>query len=140
MARPSRFSPSREGTEVVLVLDDESSIRSVIRKSLEPLGYQVIEAANGSEAVAMCDRREQPIDLLITDIVMPLMNGPELVERLARSWPGMRELFVSGDMDRSLVRQGIRAPGTAFLQKPFAPSAPVRRVRQLLDDPRDAAA
>jgi two-component system cell cycle sensor histidine kinase/response regulator CckA len=129
-----------EGNEVVLVVDDEDAIRRVIRDSLEPLGYRVIDAADGKEALAMCARREQPIDLLITDIVMPLMTGPQLVNRLTRRWPGVRVLFISGYMDRALVHQGMRAAGTAFLQKPFSPSVLARGVRKVLDEPREAAA
>jgi len=100
----------------------------------------VIEARDGVEATAICERADQPIDLVITDIVMPRMNGPELVQRLASLRPGVRVLFISGFADHALVHQGLRGPGTAFLQKPFTPDVLARNVRAVLEQPRRQAA
>src|SRR6185369_16590057 len=103
-------------------------------------GYAVLEAADGTEAVVICERQDQPIDLLITDVVMPLMSGPELVRRIAPVRPDLRVLIISGYADRALIHQGLREPGTAFLQKPFTAAVLARKARELLDHPRRAAA
>ena len=129
-----------EGNEVLLLVEDEDSIRRVMRESLELLGYLVLEARDGSQAITHCERRGQPIDLLITDVVMPLMSGPELVQHVQAVRPGLRALFVSGYADHALVHRGLRTAGRAFLQKPFTPDRLVRKVRELLDDPQRKAA
>jgi signal transduction histidine kinase len=124
-----------EGTETLLLVEDEDTIRRVMRESLELLGYLVLEAKDGSHAISHCERRGQPIDLLITDVVMPLMSGPELVQRVATVRPALRVLFISGYADHALVHRGLRAAGSAFLQKPFTPERLARKVRELLDEP-----
>ena len=128
------------GTETVLLVEDEDAIRHVIRQSLERCGYHVIEAADGLEAIRLCEQGHERVDLLLTDVVMPVMNGAELAHRLASIKTGFRTLFISGYTDRALVHQGLRNRGTAFLQKPFVPEVLTRKVRQVLDEPlRDAA-
>ncbi len=128
------------GTETILVVEDEESIRGVIRASLEVYGYRVLEAADGSEGITICERREQRIDLLMADVVMPLMGGPELVRRIGMVRPDLPVLLISGYTDRALTHQGLRESETAFLQKPFTPEALARKVREILDAPlRDAA-
>jgi two-component system cell cycle sensor histidine kinase/response regulator CckA len=129
------------GTETVLLVEDEEVIRRVLSQSLQGNGYSVLEAGDGSEAIAICERPNQQIDVLITDVVMPLVSGPELVQRVLSKRMGLRVLFISGYTDRALIHQGLRAPGTAFLQKPFTPDVLMRKVRELLDEPvRRAAA
>jgi CheY-like chemotaxis protein len=129
-----------EGTETLLLVEDEDTIRRVMRESLELLGYLVLEAKDGSHAITHCERRGQPIDLLITDVVMPLMSGPELVQRISTVRPGLRVLFVSGYADHALVHRGLRTAGSAFLQKPFTPERLARKVRELLDESQQKAA
>jgi PAS domain S-box-containing protein len=129
-----------DGAETVLVVEDEEPIRRVIGLSLALHGYRVLEATDGSEAIAICERGDPPIDLLLTDMVMPLMSGPELAQRVARVRPDLRVLFVSGYTDRALIHQGLRQPGTAFLQKPFTPETLARTVRKVLDEPEARAA
>jgi signal transduction histidine kinase/ActR/RegA family two-component response regulator len=128
------------GGERILLVEDEAAIRRMVRKSLELRGYSVVEAIDGSEAISIVERGTQPLQLLITDVVMPLMSGPELAQRMATMRPDLRVLFVSGYTDRALIHQGLRRPGTAFLQKPFTPDVLAQKVREILDQPlREAA-
>jgi signal transduction histidine kinase/ActR/RegA family two-component response regulator len=129
-----------EGNEVLLLVEDEDSIRRAMRESLELLGYLVLEAKDGSQAITYCERRGQPIDLIITDVVMPLMSGPEMVQRVIAVRPELRALFVSGYADHALVHRGLRTARSAFLQKPFTPERLARKVRELLDEPQRKAA
>ena len=118
-------------TETVLVVEDEEMIRRVVREGLERKGYRVLEAADGPAALALCGREDVPIDLMVTDVVMPWMSGPELARRVRPLRPGLRVIYVSGHADRAL--DGLAAGGAAFLQKPFTPEALARRVREVLD-------
>jgi signal transduction histidine kinase/ActR/RegA family two-component response regulator len=129
-----------EGTETVLVVEDEMSIRRLIGRSLRARGYRVLEANDGSEAIAHCERRSPRVDLLITDVVMPMMSGPELVQRVTAGCPGLKVLFISGYTDRALIHQGLRHDGSAFLQKPFTPETLARKVRELLGEAEAQAA
>ena len=131
---------SYEGRETVLLVEDDDAIRRVVLESLRMNGYTVLEAADGSQAIMICERREQPIDLLITDVVMPLMSGPELVRRVKAVRPDLPTLFISGYTDKALIHQGLREAGTVFLQKPFTPDVLVRKVREVLDGPQQRAA
>ena len=140
LERPSPAATRIEGTETILLVEDEEMIRRMLTQSLELLGYAVIEACDGSEAIAACEWRDRPVDLLITDVIMPLMNGPELVQRIAAIRPDLRVLFMSGYTDRALIHQGLRRSGTAFLQKPFTPEALARKIREILDEPLRQAA
>jgi len=137
--RPARLE-RRPGSETILLVEDEVTIRRVLGESLRLLGYTVLEAGDGSEAITVCERAEQSIHLLITDVVMPLMGGPELAERIARIRPDLQVLFVSGYTDHALVHQGLKRAGSAFLQKPFTPDLLARKIRELLDEPGRLAA
>ena len=142
-ARPLAAGDEAEscrGDETILLVEDDAMVRDALRVGLELNGYAVLEAADGTEAVVICERQDQPIDLLITDVVMPLMSGPELVRRIAPVRPDLRVLIISGYADRALIHQGLREPGTAFLQKPFTAAVLARKARELLDHPRRAAA
>jgi CheY-like chemotaxis protein len=125
------------GGETVLVVDDQAAVRSVVREILQPTGYLVLEAGSGEEAWRISAGQEGPIHLLLTDVMMPGMSGPELAWRLARRRPEMRVLYMSGDSDDALIRCGVVKQGTAFLQKPFTPSALAYKVREVLDAPRE---
>jgi YesN/AraC family two-component response regulator len=95
----------------------------------------VLEAANGGAALLICERREEPIHLLITDVVMPEMGGGELAKRLNQIRPEMKVLYMSGYTDSAIVHQGVLNKGANFIQKPFAPDALTRAVREVLDAP-----
>jgi DNA-binding response OmpR family regulator len=114
------------------MVEDDAGIRTVIRRVLEEQGYRVLGAATPQLALEVAARHEGPIHLLLTDVVMPEMTGAHLSERLLRERPGLPILFMSGYTDNAVVHQGRLDPDTDFLQKPFAPEALLRRVRQVL--------
>jgi PAS domain S-box-containing protein len=121
------------GTETVLLAEDEEMVRRLTREVLEIYGYRVLVAAGGGAALLICERHEGPIALLITDLVMPEMNGRELAARLASLRPEMKVLFMSGYTDASATGQGEFEDGSDFIQKPFTPVALARKVREVLD-------
>jgi signal transduction histidine kinase len=121
------------GAETVLVAEDEQMVRVLIRKVLEQAGYTVLLAASGEEALHLAERYDGPIHLLVSDVVMPGMNGRELMRRLVGRRPAVKVLYLSGYSDEAVERHGVLDPGTAFMQKPFTPAALARRVREVLD-------
>jgi signal transduction histidine kinase/CheY-like chemotaxis protein len=127
---PQAMAPAHA---TILVAEDDDAIRRVVREALEQRGYTVLEAGDGSEGLAQLQPGRPPVDLLITDVVMPRMGGADLVAEVERQRPDLPVLFVSGYTDRALVHQGWRRPGTAFLQKPFTLEALAAKVRQVLD-------
>jgi CheY-like chemotaxis protein len=131
-AEPQVAEPAG-GTEVVLLVEDEEGVRRLTRNLLERLGYRVLAAPGGAEALEAAAGHEGEIDLLITDVVMPQMSGPQVAEALVPLHPGMKVLFVSGYADDAVARHGVLGAGKAFLQKPFTAAALAERVRQVLD-------
>ena len=121
------------GSETVLLVEDEPGVRAVAREALESHGYRVIEAQHGVEALAVAAAHAGPIDLLVTDMVMPQMGGRELAQRLRALRPALRVLFMSGYTDDVILRRGASEAPPAFLQKPFAMGAFARKVRETLD-------
>jgi CheY-like chemotaxis protein len=121
------------GSETILLVEDEATLRSMVRRILESSGYQVLDARNGNEALLVCAKHSGPVHLLLTDVVMPGMGGPELAENLTASHPGMKVLFMSGYADDAIVHQGVLGPGMSYLQKPFTPEGIARKVREVLD-------
>ena len=121
------------GTETILLAEDEDSIRSVAQRILERAGYTVLTAKNGRDAGAAAEVYEGPIHLLITDMVMPIMNGKQLAERLRSTRPDMRVLFLSGYTDTVVARQGLMHNHAHFLQKPFSAETLARKIREILD-------
>ena len=120
--------------ETILLVEDDPSIRHLIRRVLEGHGYQLIEARNGHEALGLAADHRGPIDLLLTDVMMPRMDGFTLGERLVESHPETRVLFLSGQADQSLaVRGGLKEAGTAFLLKPFTHASLLQTIRAQLD-------
>jgi CheY-like chemotaxis protein len=110
---------SPRGSEVILLVEDEDGLRRLLRTFLEDSGYKVLEARHGSEGLALCGKRQEPIDLLLTDIVMPKMGGRELAEQAKPLHAEMKVLFMSGYTDDTLILEGIEVRDTTFLQKPF---------------------
>ncbi len=123
------------GREVVLVVEDEEGVRRLAEQMLAQLGYQALSAASGPEALAVAARHQAPIDLLLTDVVMPGMGGPAVAEALRPRHAGMRVLYMSGYADDAVLRHGILAQETALLQKPFSMAALAEKVRKVLDAP-----
>lgn len=121
------------GTETILLAEDDERVRGLVRAVLEGYGYRVLEAEDGDAALSVSERSADPIHLLLTDVVMPKMSGRELADRLARSRPEMRVLYVSGYTDEAVVHHGVLDADTPFLQKPFEPDALARKVREVLD-------
>jgi PAS domain S-box-containing protein len=116
----------------ILVVEDEAGIRALVRKILRRQGYQVLEAANGQDALALCRDNSQRVELLITDVLMPHMGGRELVERLQTQGHDMKVLYVSGYTDDTTIYSGELPAGTAFLQKPFTLGSLLDKVKEVL--------
>ena len=122
-----------QGTETILLVEDDEAVRSVTRRALLRFGYHVLSASRGLEALEMASSYKDTIDLLLTDIMMPGMNGVEVAAAVSRLRPGLLVFFMSGYADQDLVRQGLLEPGTHFLQKPFTPQELAERIRRILD-------
>jgi two-component system cell cycle sensor histidine kinase/response regulator CckA len=120
------------GTATVLLAEDEEMVRELARQVLEMCGYKVLTAANGSLALTVCEQHPEPIDLLITDVVMPVIGGRELSARLTEIRPEMKVLYMSGYTDDAIVHQGVLDEGTNFIQKPFSTHALARKVKEVL--------
>lgn len=129
----SGISIALRGSETILVAEDEQGVRSLTREVLEKYGYTVLEAANGEEALALAEGHDGPLDLLLSDVVMPRMGGPELAQALLQRRPSLRVLYMSGYTEHPMVRRGVVDSGVAFLQKPFTPTSLVSRVREVLE-------
>ena len=133
----SRFEhgdmPWPRGTETVLVVEDEDTVRLMIRQSLQLAGYSVLEANRGTEALQLAAQYSGPIHLLITDVVLPGISGRELAEDLIRQRPALKVLYMSGHMEDAVVRRGVLPAEVAFLQKPITVAALTNKVRQVLD-------
>ena len=123
----------RGGDETILVVEDGLAVRKAMKFILKKNGYQVLEAFDAREALEVFRRHEGPVHLLLTDVIMPGMSGPELVGQLEIRFPEMKVLYVSGHSDRDEVTQDVVSHGAAFLRKPFA----MEKVREVLgkDEP-----
>ena len=126
-------SDNPRGSETILVVEDDEIVRKLTCQALRRYGYQVIEAANGIEALLSCEKHPEPIPLMITDVVMPQISGPELATRLRLLHPETQVLYISGYTDDAVVRHGLLDAALYFLQKPFTPGALVHKVRDILD-------
>lgn len=132
-------SVAPRGVETVLVVEDERGVRNVACSILEIQGYAVLVAATGAEAVRIIAEHPGPIDLLLTDVVMPDLGGRALAEVVRRSRPEVRVLYMSGYTDDAVVRSGVASSTDWFVQKPFTPLTLARRVREVLDGPAASA-
>jgi len=123
-----------QGSETILLVEDEDMVRDLAQRILLQSGYTVLEARDADEAIRLCEQQRAPIHLMMTDVVLPGgMSGPDLVKHLKTSRPEIRVLYVSGYTDNAIVYHGVLDPGVTFLQKPFTPDDLARKVRQVLD-------
>jgi DNA-binding NtrC family response regulator len=121
------------GTETLLLVEDEAAVRTSARRLLERQGYTVVEARHGADALRIFEEGGRPIDLVLTDLVMPEMGGRELVERLRARHPGVKVLYMSGYSERAVAVDGVMPPRTGFVEKPFTVEQLIRRTREILD-------
>jgi two-component system cell cycle sensor histidine kinase/response regulator CckA len=119
--------------EIILLVEDQDAVRTFARHVLLAEGYTLLEARDGEEAFRVAQQRQGPIHLLLTDVVMPRMSGPQLADLVARDRPELRVLFMSGNADEAFTRHGVSQVEAAFLQKPFNPVCLARKVREVLD-------
>jgi len=120
------------GDETVLVVEDEDGVRELVRKVLVEHGHAVLTARHGRDALLVAERYERPIDLLVTDVVMPEMGGGELAGRLTELRPDLKVLYISGYTNDEVLRRGIQGARTSFLHKPFTTEGLMRRVREVI--------
>lgn len=132
LAAEGAHPQSLAGTETILLAEDEEMVRHLARESLKVHGFTVLEAANAGEALLICQKHNGPIDLLLTDVVMPRMSGNELAGKFLRMRPETRILYMSGYTDRTIVHHGILDADVAFIGKPFTPDALVLKVVEVL--------
>ena len=123
---------SMSGTETILMVEDEEGVRSLVNLALLSGGYKVLKADDGEAALAICSSHEGPIHLLLTDVVMPQMSGPEVAGKVAALRPGIKVLFMSGYTDDAVVRHGVLTQEMPFIQKPFTPFALRKKIREIL--------
>ena len=134
--RPT-FSALLPGKETVLLVEDDNQVRSIAAAALEMSGYDVLVAASGEEALRLCEGPNGKIDLLLTDVVMPRISGQELSDRLLKLRPRTRVLYMSGYSENAITHHGVMEEGTAFIEKPFSPETLTRKIREVLDSPRE---
>ncbi len=135
-AKTQAPAPTICGTETILVAEDDRQVRDLAVAILKACGYLVLVLESPLEAERVCQQHHGSIDLLLTDVVMREMSGPDLAQRLKKLRPRTKVLFMSGYTDAAIVHQGVLDPGIAFLPKPFTPSSLAGKVRQVLDQPR----
>ncbi|HOY61689.1 MAG TPA: response regulator [bacterium] len=121
------------GKERVLVVEDEPGVLKLVIRVLESSGYSAISAASADEAISICADSEYPVDLLVTDVVMPDVNGRELAERIRKLRPNIKVLYMSGYTENAIVHHGILDKGINFISKPFNVEDFTRKVRDVLD-------
>jgi two-component system, cell cycle sensor histidine kinase and response regulator CckA len=135
-AKNETFSLSyQRGTETILLVDDEEALRTVVVDLLSQLGYQMLSAASGEQALRVADEYAGKIDLLLTDVAMDGLPGPELAETLLKTRPGMKVIFISGFADGSFAWEGILRLGMVLMQKPFSIKVLSAKLREVLQAP-----
>ena len=136
--QPAKKEPEAvvlESCKTILLAEDSVSLREMAREYLESVGYVVLEAASGREALQKAKEFDGPIHLLLTDIVMPEMSGPELARHMTELRPEIKIIFTSGYTNDAIARQGVLDPAVAFIQKPYRPKALARKIQEVLDVP-----
>jgi two-component system cell cycle sensor histidine kinase/response regulator CckA len=126
-------APVADGSETILLAEDEPSVRQLAAKILRQRGYRVIEAQDGRSALTAAATHTGPLDMLLTDVVMPDLSGPEVARRLLERRPTVKVLYMSGYTDDAVLQHGVMTQETAFLQKPFSPGALAAKVREVLE-------
>jgi two-component system cell cycle sensor histidine kinase/response regulator CckA len=124
---------ARTGHETILLVEDNEQVRSLVFTMLKRMGYTVLAASNGRQALSVADSHEGPLHLLLTDVVMPEMNGKELFAKTARKHPDLKVLYTSGYTDQVIAHRGVLNRGVAFIQKPFTVDSLAAKVREVLD-------
>jgi CheY-like chemotaxis protein len=140
-AGPVQTGPLPRGTETLLIVEDEPSVRHLAVGVLKAQGYKVLRANNGQDAlhVAREHKNGSPIRLVVSDVIMPRMGGKVMADWLKTTYPGIKILFTSGYTDDALAKQGVLEPGVAFLSKPYTPATLARKVRTMLDNETDTS-
>lgn len=130
---PEKTKELPRGNETILLVEDENSVRELTSKILRQQGYNVLEAANGEEALRKAKKHDQKIHLLLADVIMPQMGGKELADQIESFLPKTKVLFMSGYTDNAIGQHGVLKPNIAFIQKPFSAAALAFKIRELLD-------
>jgi len=139
--RPGKvLAGSMRGSETILVVEDDDGVRKLTREFLKINGYTVLEARNGAEAIQIPARHAGPVDLLLTDVLMPGMNGREVAQQFVSLRPETKVLFMSGYTEDAITHLGILEPGVAFIEKPFSPDELAHKVRSVLGSKERTAA
>jgi CheY-like chemotaxis protein len=132
-AAASEAPPPAKGSETVLLAEDDEDVRRPLKQMLEEHGYEVIEATNGPEAVERFLQSRKKVGLLMLDVILPAMNGVEVLKEIRKVEPGIRAIFTSGYSEEQIRRKGLLEPGTAFLSKPVTPEVLLQKVREAID-------
>ncbi len=130
---PGKSHSKLRGTETILLVEDETSVRKLVTRRLREYGYRIIDAASGHEALKSAEQQGDTINLLITDVMMPGMNGKKLAQTLQQKFKQLKVIYMSGYTDNAISHQGILTPGTVYVQKPFAIDTLLREIRNVLD-------
>ena len=131
-----KAGPLPRGTETLLVVEDEPSLKYLTCRALNAQGYEVLSASNGQEALRVAgEHKGAPIRLVLTDVVMPLMGGKVMAEWLRTTYHGIKVIFTSGYTDATIAHHGMLEAGVEFLSKPYTPASLARKVREVLDQP-----
>jgi DNA-binding NtrC family response regulator len=121
------------GDETILVVEDNEEVRKVTARILKIQGYRILEAANRGDSISISEQHDGPIHLMLTDVVMPKMHGPELLKHLSTSYPDMKVIYMSGHIENVISHHCILEKRGEYIQKPFTVSELARKVREVLD-------
>jgi two-component system cell cycle sensor histidine kinase/response regulator CckA len=133
VAQHLKGTEASRGAETILLVEDDGLVRKLTTETLSQFGYQVLEAAHGEEALRICRTHEGTIHLLLTDVIMPGLNGRELAAQIEPLLARIKVLYMSGYTDNAILREGRLDPEMNFLQKPFTPSVLLQKVREVLE-------
>ena len=123
-----------KGQKTILLVEDSEQVRNIVCSILERQGYRVFNAANGAEAIELVALQKVSVDLLLTDVVMPDMNGKELYARLVQEIPTLKVIYMSGYTDNVIVHHGVLDKGVQFIQKPFSTHSLISKVREVINN------
>ena len=135
--KPDAIQPVPSGGwETILLVEDSDPVRELVCQCLQDEGYTVLEASKSAEAVQITEKKQQKVDMLLTDVIMPGMSGPDLAQIILKDHKDIKVLYLSGYSDHLLVLQGTSKPNISFLAKPFNPEILMRKVREVLNAPK----